>query len=124
MQRVRGATAAALLTLVACGGGAAPVPTASPPGVPAAAAAAAITAQGFTFKPDALQVSAGTTVTWTNNDSAPHTATSGTPAAKDGRFRGDLGGSGGKFSFTFAQAGTFGFFCEIHTDMKGTITVR
>lgn len=126
-MRTLGALAATLLVLAACGGGAAaPAPTSAAPTAAATQAAAgnAITVQTFTFKPDALQVPVGTTVTWTNRDSTPHTATSGTADAKDGKFRGDLRGGGGTFSFTFAQAGTYAYFCELHGDMKGTVTVR
>jgi plastocyanin len=81
--------------------------------------------QGFAFKPQTIEVKVGAKVTWTNQDGAPHTTTSGTPGAKDGKWEGQLGGSGGSFSFTFAQAGTFAYFCGIHgASMTGTVVVK
>ncbi|MDF2726458.1 MAG: putative blue (Type 1) copper protein, partial [Nitrososphaera sp.] len=38
------------------------------------------------YQPNPVQVSVGSTVTWTNNDAQPHTATSGENATPDGRF--------------------------------------
>jgi len=35
-----------------------------------------VSIQGFAFNPATLTIKAGTTVTWTNEDSAPHTITS------------------------------------------------
>jgi plastocyanin len=73
---------------------------------------------GFSFSPSVLTIKVGTTVTWTNNTSAPHTVTSDT-----GAFNGSLGRSGATFSFTFTRAGTFSYHCSIHPYMKATITV-
>jgi plastocyanin len=76
--------------------------------------------QDFAFGPADLTVAVGDTVTWTNNDSAPHTVTSSSgPTSFDS---GNLA-TGGTFSFTFDTAGTYAYFCEIHPDMTGTITV-
>ncbi len=73
---------------------------------------------GFSFSPSVLTIKVGTTVTWTNTSSAPHTVTSDT-----GAFNHSLGGSGATFSFTFTRAGTFSYHCSIHPYMKATITV-
>lgn len=100
--------AALALVLSACGGAA---PAAS---TPPAAGAPAVTVQGAAFSPSRLEVAVGTAVTWTNKDGFGHTTTSGTPSAKDGKWDGQLSASGGTFSFTFAQAGTFAYFCQIH----------
>ncbi len=73
---------------------------------------------GFQFGPAEVEVVVGTTVTWTNFDGATHTAT-----ADDGTFdSGDIP-AGEEFSFTFEEPGTFSYFCEIHPDMTGTVTV-
>ena len=114
---VRRATAlAAILALTAaCGSAAAPA-TAAP-----AAAAVSADIQGFKL-PD-LQVAKGAKVTWTNKDSTAHTVTSGTRPTKDGKFDGQLA-AGGTFSFTFSEAGTFPYFCTIHSSMNATVTVK
>jgi plastocyanin len=66
-----------------------------------------------------LAVKAGTTVTWTNSDSAAHTVKS-----TDGAFAssGTLN-KGATYSITFANAGTFPYVCGIHSSMTGTVTV-
>ena len=69
----------------------------------------------------ALSVPAGTKITWTNKDTAPHTVTSDTGAFDSGVAT-SLG-NGGTFSFTFATAGSFAYHCEIHPSMKATVTV-
>lgn len=84
----------------------------------ASSGSSAVTIQGFAFGPNALEVKVGTTITWTNNDGAPHTVT-----ADDGSFDSGRLNPGGTFSFTFAQAGTFAYHCNIHPSMVGTITV-
>jgi plastocyanin len=89
------------------------VASAAPP------ASAAVQIANFTFKNQVLTVKPGTTVTWTNADDIPHTVTSTT-----GAFRSKVLDSGDKFSFTFAKAGRFGYFCSLHPHMTGTIVVK
>ncbi|HWQ05323.1 MAG TPA: plastocyanin/azurin family copper-binding protein [Longilinea sp.] len=72
----------------------------------------------FQFTPSNLTVLVGTTITWTNNDSAAHTIT-----ANDGSFSSGNLNKGGTFSFTFAKEGTFTYYCENHTSMKALVTV-
>jgi plastocyanin len=57
-------------------------------------------------------------VTWTNNDTVPHTAT-----ATEGAFQSGKISAGESFSVALEEAGTFEYFCEYHTGMKATITV-
>lgn len=76
------------------------------------------TIEGFAFNPATLEVAAGTTVTWTNNDSAAHTVT-----ADDGSFQSGRLEQGDSFSYTFETAGTFSYFCEYHSGMTATVTV-
>lgn len=93
---------------------------------PAAGAAAAqqqgqgttVSIQDFFFSPAQITVQPGTTVTWMNNGQAPHTVT-----ADDGSFDSETLQPGQSFSFTFANAGTFSYFCEIHPFMTGSVTV-
>ncbi|MBI3704789.1 MAG: cupredoxin family copper-binding protein [Rhizobiales bacterium] len=73
----------------------------------------------FVYNPQTLTVKAGTTVTWVNHDDIPHTATS-----KTGVFRSKALDTDDKFSFTFATAGTFPYFCALHPHMTGTIVVE
>jgi plastocyanin len=81
--------------------------------------AAAVTIGNFTFKAPVVTVRPGTTVTWTNGDDIPHTVVS-----KDGVFRSKVLDTGDRFSFTFAKAGQFGYFCSLHPHMTGTIVVK
>ena len=111
--------AGAIAITAACGSAAAP----AAPAATKAAAGVAIDVQGFKF-PANTDVAKGTTVTWTNKDGSGHTVTSGKPPTKDGKFDGPISGGGGTFSFTFADTGTFSYFCSIHNTMTGTITVK
>ena len=83
-----------------------------------------INIQTFQFQPKQVEIKAGTQVTWINQDDIRHTITSGTPDNKDGRFDASLPGKGAKFSFTFAQPGTYRFFCDRHQHMRGEIVVK
>lgn len=83
-----------------------------------AASGASVTIAGFAFDPASLDVAAGTTVTWTNQDSTQHTVT-----AADGSFESGAIAEGGTFSQTFDTPGTYAYACRFHPTMKGTITV-
>ncbi|HII36540.1 MAG TPA: PEFG-CTERM sorting domain-containing protein, partial [Nitrosopumilaceae archaeon] len=64
-------------------------------------------------------------VTWTNDDTAAHTVTSGNPTdGPDGTFDSSLFGPGKTFSQPFKEAGTFPYFCMVHPWMKGVVTVQ
>jgi len=80
--------------------------------------------QGMAFSPVNKTISIGTTIKWTNYDGFNHTVTSGVPGTPSGLFDSGNIGSSGTFSYTFDQAGTFNYFCKIHTSMTGTITVQ
>ena len=77
------------------------------------------------FQLQTLSISVGDTITWTNQDNAPHTVSHGlspdvesSPMFQSGNFSKD-----GTFSHTFDTAGTFAYFCEVHPSMVGSITV-
>jgi plastocyanin len=110
---------ASVAITAACSSTAAPATSA--PAV--AAVSAGIDISGFAFNPAALDVTKGTTLTWSNKDGTTHHVTSGTAPTGDGKFDGAVAG-GASFSFTFNDAGTFKYFCSIHTTMTGTITVK
>lgn len=95
-----------------------------------------VSIDGRAFAPARIVVAEGDTVTWTvtNAIGEPHTVTSGRPAAAD---KGSVFNSqtadpdlsklkdkGATFSFTFAKAGTFAYFCVVHpVDMTGEVVV-
>ena len=114
------ALAAATALLIA--GPGAPARTAAAAAAPAEAAAAAGTTvkiDNFTFGPAALVVKPGSTVTWVNNDDIPHTV-----RAVDGSFKSKVLDTGERFSFTFAKAGEYAYFCSLHPHMTGKVIVR
>jgi plastocyanin len=80
------------------------------------------------YQPNPIQVSVGDTVTWTNDDSQPHTVTSGGNGQPDNKFNSSpnfnpLMAPGQTFSFTFTQAGDYPYFCMLHPNMVGTVSV-
>ena len=79
---------------------------------------------GFAFSPASKTISAGTTIKWINKDNSTHTVTSGIPGTPSGVFNSGNFGQNGEFSFTFNQAGTFKYFCNLHPSMTGTIIVQ
>jgi len=85
----------------------------------ARAATHAVTIADFAFSPPMLTITAGDTVTWTNEDAVAHTATSATGAFDSG----DLA-QGASFSFTFTTEGTYAYICTPHPEMTGQIVVQ
>jgi nitrite reductase (NO-forming) len=76
------------------------------------------------FQPNPVQVSTGTTVTWTNDDAQPHTVMSGaTPPTPDGKFDSGIMAPAATFDFTFTEAGDYPYFCLLHPNMVGTVSV-
>jgi plastocyanin len=73
----------------------------------------------FAFAPAEIEAKVGDTITFTNQDSAPHTATATAGAGFDS---GALE-QGKSFSYTTKKAGTIKFVCSFHPNMVGTITV-
>jgi len=71
-----------------------------------------------------ITVTAGTTITWTNQDSAPHTVTSSGPGALTGEFDSGGFGIGQSYQRSFNTPGTFPYFCTIHPFMQATVTVQ
>lgn len=90
----------------------------------AAGPAREVAIQTFQFQPERLEVVAGSTVRWTNNDDIEHIVTSGTPENRTGMFRASLNGKGKSTSVTFGKAGTYVYFCDRHQSMRGEILVK
>jgi uncharacterized protein (TIGR03118 family) len=80
--------------------------------------------QGSAFVPGNQTIQVGDTVTWMNNDSIPHTSTSGQPSAPDGKWDSGFLSAGQSFSHTFTAAGTFPYYCTVHPFMTASITVQ
>ena len=77
------------------------------------------------YIPFNVSVSAGDEITWSNDDSAAHTVTSGSPAdGPDGNFDSSLFMAGGTFSVTLDGSGEYPYFCMVHPWMTGNITVN
>ena len=74
-------------------------------------------AKSYRFDPKIVQVKAGDTVTWTNNDNFTHTVkVDGMDDHKVGR--------GDSVSIRFDKAGTYQYVCTLHShDMHGTVIV-
>lgn len=82
----------------------------------------AVTIADFTYDPSPIEVSAGDTVTWTNDDGVAHTVTAGTPEAPGDTFDEKVD-AGASAEVTFDEAGTFSYFCAIHPTMTGEVVV-
>ena len=74
---------------------------------------------GFKFDPGTVTIKSGTKVTWTQDDSVPHTIVSDT-----GLFTSPNLSKGDTYSFTFTTPGTYTYHCSIHPGMTGTIIVN
>ena len=73
----------------------------------------------FSFGPQELIVSPGTTVTWTNRDDIPHTVVS-----TDKVFKSKVLDTDEKYSYKFDKPGSYPYFCSIHPKMTGKVTVQ
>ncbi len=94
------------------------------PSADASGATTTSTIANLDFGPD-LTVAAGTSVTWTNNDTVAHTATEGSNgvAAPNARFDLQLA-VGASDSYTFTDPGTYQVTCTLHPTMNMTVTVE
>ena len=77
------------------------------------------------YIPATLNISAGTTVIWENNDAAAHLATSGTPdGGPDGVFDSGMIMGGATYEYEFSETGEFVYYCLVHPWMVGTVVVE
>lgn len=81
--------------------------------------------EGYSYQPDTIQVKVGDTVTWMNTDDALHTVTSGlgTDENMGAEFDSGIMTTGKTFEHTFTAAGEYSYFCTVHPDMVGKVTV-
>jgi len=83
--------------------------TTTPAPVTTTPAPVSVSIKSSTFTPDIVEISMGTTVTWTNDDGVRHTVTSISGAFDSGNID-----PGQTYSYTFNQAGPFEYRCSIH----------
>jgi plastocyanin len=75
-------------------------------------------AKSYRFDPKTIEISAGQTVTWTNDDNFTHTV------EVEGQQDREVG-KGESVSITFDEPGTYDYVCTLHRhDMDGTVVVR
>ena len=73
----------------------------------------------FSFTPGEISIAPGESVTWTNDDGAPHGL-----AYRDGAKGTDLLLPGASFSRRFDQPGTYDYNCSVHPYMTGRVIVH
>jgi plastocyanin len=78
-----------------------------------------VTIDNFTFSPKELTVAVGTTIKFVNHDDIPHTV-----VEKKLSFRSKALDTDDAYSYTFASAGSFDYFCSLHPHMVGKIIVK
>ena len=105
---------------------AAATPSPAAPAAPGDTSAAARTGptvkasmKSIAFQPSRIEITAGTTVEWTNNDAVVHTVT-----AIDRSFDSGNIAPGATWRYTFTKPGTYPIFCVVHPFMKGVVIVK
>lgn len=98
----------------------APPPSASNVAPPIASTGepVAINIVDFAFDPESIMVAPGTSVIWTNSDSASHSVRS-----DDAKFTEQTMKTGATATATFAAPGTYNYICGLHPFMTATIVV-
>ena len=76
------------------------------------------------YIPFNVSISAGEEITWSNDDTAAHTVTSGLAGTPDGIFDSSLFMAGDTFSVTLDESGEYPYYCMVHPWMIGNITVN
>ncbi|HEX6281785.1 MAG TPA: plastocyanin/azurin family copper-binding protein [Nitrososphaera sp.] len=87
---------------------------------------ASVPTNGQFYEPNNVDTTVGSMVTWVNDDTAPHTVTSGivenNMPASDGSFDSGIMNPGNSFPFVFDKAGEYPYYCTIHPFMTGKVT--
>lgn len=129
------------LALAACGGGTTTsAPAASPAATPAAseaapseggaaaacesapagaAAAVEVEIRDFTYSPEPVSAAVGDVITWTNADSAPHTA-----SLEDGSCGTENLNQGDSGGLVFNAPGTYTYRCNVHPGQMAGFTIE
>ena len=77
--------------------------------------------KNYSFSPAKITIKKGTTVTWLNEDLAPHTVTVDDKSLKGPDSK--LFGKGQKYTYTFSTPGIYSYHCEPHPYMKAVVEV-
>ena len=77
----------------------------------------AIEIRDFVFSPRSIKVKTGDTITWTNFDIVPHTATANDSSWDSGTLE-----QGESFILTIAEDMELDYFCVFHPMMKASLT--
>jgi len=86
-----------------------------------AAARYSVQMANFAFAPASITVKVGDTITWTNQDSAPHTVTTTSgPRSLNSPYL----PKGQSWSYTFTVPGTYQYYCTVHPDMRARVIVE
>jgi plastocyanin len=89
---------------------------------------ASVPTNGEFYDPESVETTVGSMVTWNNDDSVPHTVTSGVvednSPALDGQFDSGIMNAGDSFPFVFDAAGEYPYYCLLHPYMTGQVTVN
>jgi plastocyanin len=85
----------------------------------AANAGVKVSIANFAFEPAEITIAPGESVTWTNDDGAPHGR-----EYNDGAPGTHLLLPGASFSRRFDQPGTYDYNCSVHPYMTGRVVVR
>ncbi|RLE15537.1 MAG: hypothetical protein DRJ28_03935, partial [Actinobacteria bacterium] len=104
------------------GGGSTPTttvpqsPTTTLPSTPSPGGDVTIFDNGYT--PSSKTIATGTTLVWSNTGALPHTVTD-----TNGSFDSGFVMAGQTYARTFNTPGSYSYFCTLHPDMTGSVTV-
>jgi plastocyanin len=129
VRRLAPALGLLAIVLAACSGGGsatseAPAASAAAPSVAGVCTSSSetgtvnVTMADLAFNPSQTEAAVGDVITWTNGDSAQHTAT-----LDDGSCTTEILAAGATGSLTFSAPGTYAYHCKIHPSMTGTIEI-
>jgi len=108
---LRGGVTAAFLVAAALAVASGPRPISAADGM-------RVNIKDFAFGPTTLTIAAGERVTWANDDSVPHTATSADNSWDTGQLQ-----PGHSTTITFTRPGTYAYHCAVHPFMQAKVVV-
>lgn len=79
----------------------------------------AVRIEGMKFVPERIEVAAGDTIVWTNQDIVPHTVTAAEAKVESGDLQ-----TGKSFKFVARRQGEMSYICRLHPVMRGVVVVK